>query len=106
MCPHLLACCASAADAASCAAAVDGSHNDLFDNMTSMWGPNVPKPEWPPSGLPDAEGFNIMESRTRGGVDQSYSMLYPNLFWNRYGCWHSVTNVTPTGVVPPPVRNW
>ena len=77
---------------------MDASHNDLFDNMTSMWGPNVPKPEWPASGLPGAEGYNIMESRTRGGKDQSYSMLYPNVFWNRYGIWHSVTNVTPTGV--------
>jgi hypothetical protein len=143
---------------------MDGSHNKLFDNLTSMvsmqlpprsfcmrccgccgfhprglltqpdasqWGPNVPREEWPAEGRPGGESAHIMESRCRGGIDQSYSMvrcaaprcariasrhgvaaaheltavltccasrpqLYPNVFWNRYGSWFSVTHVTPT----------
>jgi len=75
---------------------MDASHNKIFDNMTSMWGPNVPRAEWPPEGQVGGAEEHIMDSRTRSGVDQSYSMLHPNIFWNRYGEWFSLTNVTAT----------
>lgn len=52
---------------------MDSSHNKLYDNITSMWGPNVDKASWPPPppGQDAAIHAAIMESRTRGGGDQS-----------------------------------
>ncbi len=50
---------------------MDKSHNKLFDNVSSMWGPNVAREQWPSDGQPGGANEHIMESRCRGGVDQS-----------------------------------
>ena len=77
---------------------MDKSHNELYDSVTLMCGPNKPRADWPPEGRVDGSlSAAAMETRTRGGSSQSYNMMYPNVFFNRYGCWMSVTNVQPVG---------
>ncbi|KAK9807556.1 hypothetical protein WJX72_002507 [[Myrmecia] bisecta] len=72
---------------------MDNSVNKLYTNMTSMWGRNTMEETWPEDGSCD----QVIRTRQGGGVDQSYSMIYPNFFVNRYGRWLSTTSVQPLG---------
>ena len=57
---------------------MDVSVNKLYDHVSIMGGPNHGN-----LANEDPTHQHIISSRTRGGTDQSYTMLYPNLFFNR-----------------------